>query len=204
MSSNTHKKFGVLLLIIVLGLVMTGCASTQVYGDVRMVNPEPEAHNPLLFEDDQISALFIPLLNVNQSTGRLESIMLNLINLSEEEPISIIWDDAVYVNIHGESSQLYGEATFSYPGDRIPSTTISAGARSEINLVPEEVIYYDDEEGWTRGPYYEITPGNIGTYDGSTIKIILPIEVAGEIQEYEFEFVANYLAEETGFFEGLF
>ncbi len=205
MNSVVLKRFGVLLLVIVFGLVMTGCASTHVYGNVSMINPEPEPDNPLLFEDDLISAQFEPILNINRSTGRLESIMVNLTNLSEDAPIRIIWDDAAYVNVHGSSSGLlHGEATFADIGDRIPSTTIPANSRSEIILVPEETVYYDEDEGWTRDPYYEIEPGDIDTFDGSTVRVLLPIEIEGEKYEYDFEFEANYSTGEVGFFEGLF
>ena len=188
------KKISILILLYIVLISFSGCGPQSpdyISGEILMIEPEPEPDSDWLYKDGFISAQFRPFLRVNQKTGFLDGVALELENYTNET-IEIIWDSAVFVDIDGSTSGLAGldgEITYSDMENKIPNTTIAAGTEREIFLVPTDSIYYDDDR--EREPIFTVTQNNIKEVDGSRFEVILPMRITEEVREYEFVFESN-------------
>lgn len=99
--------------------------------------------------------------------------------------IKIEWDEAVFVDIDGNTSKvIHNGVKFSEKNDNHPATTIIRNAKTEDVITPTSVI--------GSGPEYEIHPYKYDkNMSGSQISIMLPIKVKDVINEYIFTFDVN-------------
>ena len=106
--------------------------------------------------------------------------------------IKIIWDEAVFVDIDGNTSKvLHTGIKYSQKEAEQTATTIIKGAKLEDVAVPINNVYYNDYfKEWRKKSLYGTTDK---TKQGQIIRLMLPIQVKDVINEYIFEFELKYV-----------
>lgn len=116
-------------------------------------------------------------------------------NISENS-IKIIWDEAVIVNIEGRSSKVMHKGVkFSQRNEIQSNSIVLKGASLEDVVIPNDNIYFTDYESisntWEVKPMYPLFRNNTEENLGE-IKLMLPIQIKDEVNEYIFTFSINW------------
>lgn len=190
-------KKTVLLLFAVF--LLTACGTMKYHVgryDISLQSVENHigdgSNSKLSFIDDAISITW---------TISLKRFNFTLTNLSDN-PIKIIWDSAIYVDTDGASGRVmhdgvkYTEANNSHP----PTTIMGNSFISDI-VIPTKNIYYETNRymlGWKENyllPTVDREKERIETIGNNMvdkkIKILLPIEIEGKVNNYTFIFNIN-------------
>ena len=136
------------------------------------------------FEDDLLRIIWIP------TKSRFNFTLSN----KTQHSMKIIWDEAIYVNEVGISQGVthlgvkYTDHSISQP----PSVVIRDGLINDF-VLPSDNIYYSS--GWVEKALFpnisdskSISLIKAEKYIGSTVQILLPIEIQGTVNEYIFTF----------------
>ncbi len=114
--------------------------------------------------------------------------LFSLKNLSTNT-IKVIWDEAMFVDVDGTTSKImHNGIKYIQREENQPSTPIIKDAKLEDVAIPTSKIYYSDD--WNNRGLY--SKASINDND-QTIKLMLPIEIKGVINEYIFEFKVKYI-----------
>lgn len=122
--------------------------------------------------------------------GTVEQFDLIIRNKSANT-IKIIWDDAVFVNVDGNTSKVMhkGVKYVDRESSQGSSTIIRGSSLSDI-IIPNVFVYYDESlKTWTSWAYYP----EDSSYEGKTVTIMLPVQIKDVINEYLLEFTLLYL-----------
>ena len=114
-----------------------------------------------------------------------------------DHSIKIIWDEAVYVNENGSSGRVIHTGVRFI--DKVSTTTICDNKNTDIEdlIIPADNIKSESGpySGWIIAPlfpYKANTKKELGhlteKYIGKEVKVLLPLEIQGIINEYIFEF----------------
>lgn len=134
-----------------------------------------------LYEDNIMSILWLILDDRCQFTIKNKS----------GNSIKIIWDDASFVDENNSASKVYHSGIRYIDANKPqPSTSIPNGTELEDLVAPTSRLYYYD--GWGSASLINHKNRYDAELVGKTIRINLPIEVKGVINEYEFTFRANW------------
>lgn len=165
------------------------------YGESKIVKFEDEGKTKYSYEDDMIKILWMPLST--QFCFTLQN--------KTDHSIKIIWDEAVYVSPNGSSGRVMHDGVKYI--DRYnpqPPTVIVKNANIYDMIVPTDNIYYVSGQygGWRTKP---LLPNRANTqeelnaltqkYIGKEVRVHLPIEIQGTVNEYIFTFkVEEFIA----------
>lgn len=115
-------------------------------------------------------------------------------NISESS-IKIVWDEAVFVNFDGSTEKVMHKGIkFSEKNGAQPATTIIKNAKWEDTVTPTHLVYYREATKYTEGRWdtYSMYPTVEGLKPGQ-VKLMLPIQIKGVINEYIFVFDVQYV-----------
>lgn len=174
-------------------VLMTSCGVLKFYSgsydiSLKDVNGSigGDNINGLKFSDDVIDV-----------TWRFLSKSLNFdMKNKTGSPIKIIWDDVIYVDVDGVSKKtMHSGVKYIDAHDSQPPTTIVGGSRIEDLIMPSDNVKYKGGYGWdesdllltiSENRYIMESTGN--RLVGSKIKVLMPIEIDGKVNNYTFTF----------------
>ena len=105
--------------------------------------------------------------------------------------IKIVWDDASLVDENNMVSKVIHKGIkYINAQDAQSATTIPGGASISELIAPTSRIGYSD--GWYQRSIVSSNKSNDPNVVGKTIKILLPIEINGIINEYVFCFTIGW------------
>ncbi len=191
---------------LVLALTMTSCMTYQGfynvtlqnvegpenakerYGESKIVNFEEEGKTKYSYEDDMIKIVWLPL-----ST----QFCFTMYNKTDHS-IKIIWDEAAYVDVNGSSGRvMHAGVKYIDRNNPQPPTVVIKNANIDDIIVPTDNIYYESGQygGWITKPMFPNRANSqeeLNTltkqYIGKDVKVLLPLEIQGTINEYIFTF----------------
>ena len=161
------------------------------YGTQKIIKIDDQGVLKYQFEDEMVKILWFV-------TSR--SISFELFNKTDHS-IKIIWDEAAFVNIDGETRRVMhsGVKYVDRNNPQPPSIIIRKGTLSDV-IVPSDHVYYISGKygGWQELPLFPdaaITEEELktksGIYLGKSIQILLPLQMEDIINEYIFTFKIN-------------
>lgn len=163
----------------------------QQYGKSKIVNFKENGKVKYSYEDNMIKIVWLPLITQFDFTLQNKT----------EHSLKIIWDDAAFVNQDGISERvMHAGVKYIDRNNSQPPTVIIKGAKINDMVVPTDNVYYISVEygGWRTKPIFPNranTQEELNTltkqYIGKEVKIVLPIEIQGVINEYIFTFKAK-------------
>ena len=162
--------------------------NNQSKGDSKIVNLEDNGVTKYSYEDSLISITWLPL-----STQLSFSL-----NNKTDHSIKIIWDEAVFVDIDGSSGRvIHSGVRYIDRNSSQPATIVVKNGKIDDMVVPTDNIYYISGQygGWRTKPLFpnsatseEELKSLTQKYIGQTVKVLLPIEIQGTVNEYIFSF----------------
>jgi len=179
------------IILLLAALTVVSCASRKVYYgeyDLSLKSNIEGDIEGLKFSDDVVDISW---------WLSAKSMNFELYNKSDN-PIKIIWDDVIYVDQDGKSNKTIHEGVmFINSHSSQPPTTIAGGSKVIDRIVPSDNLYYVSgyNSGWREmsllpSGYYKregvSIPGE--KLIGKEIKILMPIEIEGEVINYTFTF----------------
>lgn len=202
-----------LFFLLALTVVMTSCMSYQGfysvglqnverpentkerYGESKIVNFEEEGKTKYSYEDDMIKIVWLPLSTQFGFTMHNKT----------EHSIKIVWDEAVFVDVNGSSGRImHAGVKYIDRNNPQPPTVVVKNANIEDIVVPTDNVYYlrGQYGGWVTNPIFPNkanTQEELNTlakqYIGKEVKVLLPLEIQGTINEYIFTFkVEDFIA----------
>lgn len=179
-------------IILLLAVLTVGsCASRKVYYgeyDLSLKSNIEGDIEGLKFSDDVVDISW---------WLSAKSMNFELYNKSDN-PIKIIWDDVIYVDQDGKSNKTIHEGVmFINSHSSQPPTTIAGGSKVIDRIVPSDNLYYVSgyNSGWREksllpSGYYKREGASIPGEKliGKEIKVLIPIEMEGEVINYTFVF----------------
>lgn len=120
-----------------------------------------------------------------------EQFIYTIKNLSSNT-IKIIWNDAAFIDTDGSTSKIVhkGIKLIQREEDQ-PPTSIIKNAKLEDVAVPTNKIYFSNiSSEWSNNSLFSKVDMNS---NNQIIKLMLPIEIKGVINEYIFEFTVKYI-----------
>ncbi|MFY9125207.1 MAG: hypothetical protein WAO59_08170 [Bacteroidales bacterium] len=165
------------------------------YGESKIVNFEEEGKTKYSYEDDMIKIVWLPLST--QFSFTLQN--------KTDHSIKIIWDEAAYVDPNGSSGRvMHAGVKYIDRNNPQPPTVIVKNAIIDDMIVPTDNIYYVSGQygGWRIKP---MLPNRANTqeelnaltqqYIGKEVRVLLPLEIQGTVNEYIFTFkVEDFIA----------
>jgi hypothetical protein len=165
------------------------------YGESKIVNFEEEGKTKYSYEDDMIKIVWLPLSTQFGFTLQNKT----------DHSIKIIWDEAVYVDPNGSSGRvMHTGVKYIDRNNPQPPTVIVKNANIDDMIVPTDNIYYVSGQygGWRTKPMLpnrantqEELNALIQQYIGKEVRVLLPLEIQGTVNEYIFTFkVEDFIA----------
>ncbi|MFQ5861884.1 MAG: hypothetical protein ACE5IC_02075 [Candidatus Brocadiales bacterium] len=169
--------------IMALIIATAGCAAPEIdiasvfHYNFSLINPPT---GTLSFEDDDLQFTFTP---------EDDDIKILFINKSVYL-ISINWEEAIYVDKDGASHRLITKKVKYADKDKPQIPTVIAPRSQFVEWVMPTDNIYHTLLGWKVRPMFPKLKDAtiIDSWDRTTFKITLPIEINGGPRQYEFEF----------------
>ncbi|MCQ2166921.1 MAG: hypothetical protein MJY49_05800 [Bacteroidales bacterium] len=154
--------------------------SSVRYGKTTEIKAE-DFLSKYLYEDNLISILWFVFDDRCQFSLKNKS----------GNTIKVVWDDATFIDENNSASKIYHSGIRLIDANKSqPSTSIPNGTELEDLVAPVSRLIYSN--GWDSLSLIK----HKNKYDedlvGKTIRVVLPIEVKGVINEYEFWFTINW------------
>ena len=164
--------------------------STEQYGDFTTTVNEDGG---IVYEDSLIKCAWV--VGTEQFAFTLENKTTN--------SIKIIWDECAYINENGSTGRImHSGVKYTDKNASQPPSVVVRGARIDDIILPTDNVYYISGQygGWRTLPLFtnramtqaelDVTTKNTV---GKNVRILMPLEIKGVINEYVFNF------EVTGF-----
>jgi hypothetical protein len=141
-----------------------------------------------VFEDPLVHMIWV----VTNQQMRFE-----LVNKGDHT-LHIIWDEAAYVGPGGLASRVMRQGVrFADRNASQPPTVVPRGSRVQEVVIPTDLVLYDHD--WQIGS--QVKPVNLaeGTAEeaaanlGKQVSVLLPLEVQGVVNEYQFIFEIDFV-----------
>jgi hypothetical protein len=158
------------------------------FGDMKIA---PDPAKGFLIAEDQLMRIIW--------AGPDDQLGFNLLNKSGS-PVRILWDDAAYVDITGQSRRVIhsGVKLADRNSPQAPSVIPSKGRLNDIVYPSDHVSYYGN---WSQRPMfpclregYACTDPErrlVAAHTGLDYRVLLPVEVGKETYPYTFVFKVN-------------
>ena len=141
-----------------------------------------ERQSDSYFYEDNVISIFI--------VGGSKQFEFSLTNKMTNS-IKIIWDEASFVDADNLVSKVVHKGVrFIDATNSLPATTIPSGASISELIAPTNRIKYSD--GWYQQSIISSNKSDDPNVVGKTVKILLPIEVNGVVNEYVFCFTIGW------------
>ncbi len=152
--------------------------NTQIrYGETTTIKSEQDGLSRYLYKDNIISILWY---------GTKSNFEFKLMNNSVNS-VKIIWDDAVFIdNKNSADGIIHKGVKYKDANVSQPPTVIPKGMSIDEIIIPKSKIKYRD--GWYNVEMVDKSWGYYEELDGALVKVLLPIEIKGIINEYTFTF----------------
>ena len=158
------------------------------YGEPEIVRSDTAGTTSYTFTDSLISIGWIP------GSSELNFVLEN----HSDHSIKLVWDEAAFVGPNGQNSRVMhsGVKYIDRNSPQPPSVVIRKGTLVDL-IVPTDNVYYVEGRygGWRTGglfePYHAATAAKLAPAKqnvGKEIKVLLPIEIEGVVNEYLFSF----------------
>jgi len=169
-------------------------ASAQArFGDIKIA-PDP-AKGFLMAEDRLMRIIW---------TGPDDQLEFDVLNKSDT-PVKILWDDAAYVDITGQSRRVIhsGVKLVDRNSPQMPSVITSKGRLNDIVYPSDNVSYYSSQygSGWSQKPMFpclrekhsctDLERKLVAAHTGLDYRVLLPVEAGKESYPYTFVFKVN-------------
>lgn len=157
------------------------------YGETKIINLGNDSLQKYSYEDD--------VIKITWSIYR-DQLEFNLLNKTIFS-LKIIWDDVAYVDHSGKSNRvIHAGIKYAQRSEPQAPTTIAKGAFIDDLILPAENVFMTSiYSGWEKkslvpsyAPEKEILLNDSKNYIGKTVKVVLPIQIEGTINEYAFTF----------------
>ncbi len=168
--------------------VVTPVQVKDRYGEQRIARADSGDIRGSVFENDMIRIFWVPT----------EISMAFTLNNKTENSLSIMWGDAVYVDVEGvigrvtHGSVKYEEFYYpaTWPRGQKPSVVVSKSSVSDMVLPLSNTHAAGGEMAGT-GYVSPMLPGEEEAYVGKTIQVLLPLKMDTTVIEYNFVFSIN-------------
>lgn len=135
------------------------------------------------------------IIDIVFSGGNL-GFKFSLQNVSNHS-IKIIWDDASFVGLYGRTSRITHEGVgYLERNNSQPATVIIKNAKLEDIAIPTTYVDYLKDGGWSVLPMFPLKNGLYLEQEElklGQVKLMLPIQIKDEINEYTFVFDVEYI-----------
>lgn len=195
--------FSTAVLITFLAVIQCGCyvAGQQARYDIRLAEVQrpadaKERYGEQLiekrqaqgdslkywFEDKMVSILWVP------TTTRVNFLITN----KTEHSVKILWDESAFVMPNGTSRRVvhngvkYSEVNNSQP----PSVIARGGMLNDFIVSADQCVNLGVDGGWYEAAFLPKSPdaAAVQTLKGMTFSILLPLQIDGVTNEYQFSF----------------
>lgn len=170
-------------------------------GESRRAILKPDGSSNYVYEDDLMKIIWEP------GTTQFGFKLYNKSSLT----IKIIWDEASYVNIYGESQKIFHSGIkFTDKSNSQPLTTVVKGTSVDEVIMPVDNANYVSGQygGWSKIPLFRNTAASKqemddikNSYLGKVVKIYLPIKTEDKTNEYLFTFQIDGFIEKKSDFQ---
>lgn len=193
------------LLLVLIAALFTGCTVKGFY-TVVLENVEHPQNKNVRFGDTVVNK---SLEEGTTSYGYTDSLItivwqvfdtqfgFNLAN-NTNHSLKIIWDDAVYIDVDGQSKRvMHSGVKFIDRNNPQPPTVVARGSTINDMILPTDNVYFVSGQygGWHEHPlFYNSAPTQdeltklSALYVGKSVRVLLPIEIEGTVNEYTFTF----------------
>jgi len=158
------------------------------YGEAMVTTQEKDGQSQWHFSDGLVSIVWIP---------RPKAVGFILENTSDHS-LKILWDEASLVDTDGVSHRVMHEGVpYINRNAPQPPTVIARGATAIDSVSSADMVSFNSTVGWTQAPllpYWAGTKDPEGTASamvGKTIRVLLPMEIEGVVNEYTFTFTVE-------------
>ena len=178
-----------IILFFILAFLFS-CGTQKLPASLEMTEVNGTPVSGMQYIDDKIA--------IDWSYVMRSRLNFKLKNISAKN-MRLIWDNAAYVDANGKVDRIMHHGIkYVDRNESQPSSTIPAGAILEDAIIPVGVIGYTARYGWHEGTMFGFSTTDrrlaetqkANTF-GRNIKVLLPIEIDGEITEYTFSFTVN-------------
>ncbi len=135
------------------------------------------------FEDSLVSVLWVP------TTTRVYFLLTN----KADHSIKIIWDEAAFLMPSGESRRVvHSGVKYTDANSPQPPSVVPRGGKLDDFVVTSDQCYYISGRygGWNEAPFLPSSPDlpTVQTLKGKTFSVLLPLQIEGVTNEYQFTF----------------
>lgn len=149
------------------------------YGGISEVNKEDV--NWFRFSDENID------FEISGTISTFNFLLTNKTN----NTIKLIWDDAVFVHVNGNTSKvMHNGIKYSERNNAQVASTVIRNSKLIDSIVPVDFVSYSELlKEWITTD--DLPESDI--YEGKTVSVMLPIQIKDVINEYILEFTLLYL-----------
>jgi hypothetical protein len=198
------KKQILILFTIVILTFLVGCSATPKVS-IGLINPKPVDGQSLFYNEEKLSILFKPLY----TSAKMHGILLQIKNKTDND-IKILWDEASFVGVDNTASRVVHKGVKYFSMDlSMPPTIIPANTKTNEAIVPQDNVSFGltDEQkmaniisaignAYTRSnsnsyiqEKWNTTPFGSEQSIGEKVSIVLPMEINGNKERYQFDFL---------------
>ena len=186
-----------LLIILFSSLILTNCTIYRAdftMGMTDVESPPSVSKNidAFTFEDENIK------IRWDFDYTRVDFVLEN----KTDKSIKVIWDEAIYVDEYGQSANIMHKGIkYIDRNDSQKPSTVARSSKLNDSITPTSKIYYQNptqytQGGWREKPLFhnkiafnkQTVKDSCSNTVGLEVKILLPVEIDGIIQEYIFTF----------------
>ena len=167
--------------------------SKERYGESKIISFEEEGNSKYSFEDDLIKIIW--LCTSKSFNFKLEN--------KSDSTIKILWDEASYIDENSSSNKImHSGIKYIDAGKSQPPTIIIKGANLEDIIIPTNKVYFNNSY-WESANLFKkyINEDEKEKFinenkDTKIVKVLLPLEIEGVVNEYIFSFSVKKSIEE--------
>ena len=170
---------------------LEGAYKTVLYRVEKPENPAIKYGKTRVVEEDGIEKYTYVDNVIELVVANYEKNFSVILKNVDSHSIKIIWDEASYVDNLGLTSKIiHGETKFFEKEHSQPPTTVLSGAKLVDFICPSSNIKFDIEKNiWQVAPLF---PTEFMLEDLGEVKLMLPIQIGGVVNEYIFVFKVYY------------
>jgi len=161
------------------------------YGESTIINFQEDGDTKYKYADEMIEIAWV----IGQEQFSF------VLNNKTEHSIKLIWDEAAYVDLDNASKRImHSGVKYNEKNNSQPASIIIKGGKLTDIIQPTENVYYINGSqyysgGWRTLPLFpnsgqdkEALINLSKQYIGREVKILLPLEIQGNVNEYIFSF----------------
>jgi len=161
--------------------------ATIRYGDYRINNVMEDSKSKYTYEDE--------LMKISWFVGSTQFSFV--LENKSNQTLKINWDEAAYITHTGSTERImHSGVKYTEKNNSQPASIVVKNGHITDLIMPTSNVYYVSGQygGWRETPLFLIVKSDIEknaaleTYKDKKVKVLLPIEVEGVVNEYIFSF----------------